>query len=181
MQIEPNKQPLCTLAPVVSERVPHANSYNCGADCKIAILTLAPCSTLMAMMWFSHCSEAKHSGVGPAEAVIMFPLCVLYRRVLSPHNVYCLVVNAPRETETLQADGQVTWGAPGSGRKTFPSHREWMWLVRPRLSVCVQLKQETARRQRNTTLCMSNSYCCCVCFMCKLCILCQLQYCWDSG
>lgn len=42
--------------------------------------------------------------------------------VLSPPNVYCLVVNAPCGTETLQADGQVTGGAPGSGRKTFPSH-----------------------------------------------------------
>lgn len=92
--------------------------------------------------------------------------------VLSPPNVYCLVVNAPRGTETLQADGQVTWGARGSGRKTFPSHREWMWLVRPQLSVRVQLKQETARRQRNTTLCMSNSSCCvtyCVCVWCENC------------
>lgn len=64
----------------------------------------------------------------------------------------------PCGTETLQADGQVTGGALGSGRKTFPSHQEWSWLVRPQLSVRVLLKQETARRQRNTTLCMSNSY-----------------------
>lgn len=76
----------------------------------------------------------------PPRLLLCF-LCPL-SGVLSPPNVYCLVVNAPRGAETLQADGQVTWGAPGSGRKTLPSHQERIWLVRPQLSVHVQLKQE---------------------------------------
>lgn len=67
----------------------------------------------MAMTWFSRCSEAKRRGVGPAEPlIIMYPVSSI--GVLSPPNVYCLVINAPCGTETLQADGQVTRGAAGS-------------------------------------------------------------------
>lgn len=98
----------------------------------------APC-------WWRWCDFLTAERPNTVESVLprlllCFP-CPPSGGVLSPPNVYCLVVNAPCGTETLQADGQVTWGAPGPGKKTFPSRREWMWLVRPQLSACVQLEQ----------------------------------------
>lgn len=96
------------------------------------------------------------ANTGPAlhKLLLCFPLPL--SGVLSPPNVYCLVVNTPCGAGMLRADGRVTEGAPWPGRKTFPSHREWSWLPRPLLSVRVPLNQEAAQHERNTMLCKCN-------------------------
>lgn len=70
--------------------------------------------------WCDFLAAERPNAVGSVlPRLLLWLPCPRSGGVLSPPNVYCLVVNTPCGTETLQADGQVTWGAPGSGRKNI--------------------------------------------------------------